>query len=65
MPRKPVPRRISVAMRLDRALVQQIDAFAVDLKRREPGIRGSRSDAIRTLILRGLQAALDKPSAQR
>lgn len=47
---------IRVTIRLGTSEVQQVDAFAADLNAREPGIRPTRSDALRTLILRGLKS---------
>ena len=45
----------NTAVRLDAATIQQVDAFLADLRAREPGVRATRSDALRTLILRGLK----------
>ena len=46
----------TVAVRLDAATIKAVDAYADAMRQREPGIAATRSDAIRTLILRGLKA---------
>lgn len=45
-----------IALRLRPELLAQVDAYAAELARREPGPRWSRSAALRRLVIEGLRA---------
>jgi hypothetical protein len=47
----------AVGFRLPTSVIERIDAFARQLEAEQPGIRVSRSNAIRTLLERGLADA--------
>jgi len=47
----------AVGFRLPVSVIERIDAFARQLEAEQPGIRVSRSNAIRTLLERGLADA--------
>jgi hypothetical protein len=44
-----------VAFRLDHELLKRIDAFAKRLEEQTPGIKLARADAVRAILLRGLE----------
>lgn len=46
---------IQTAFRLPTVLIDGIDEYKVRLQRRTPGVRITRSDAARLLLLRGLE----------
>jgi len=54
-----------VGFRLPEALIEQIDAFMLELRRTSPGITISRSDAIRVLLERGLKATQSERKGKR
>jgi hypothetical protein len=54
--------KIQVALRLPSSLVKSLDAWAQMRMADDPGMKLSRSDAVRMLLARALDAAGDKPS---
>lgn len=42
---------------IPRDLLRKLDDHARQLRSRVPGVRGSRSDALRVLLVRGLEAS--------
>jgi hypothetical protein len=53
-----------VAFRADKALRDRIQAYAARLQEQAPGFRVAEADAVRDLVLRGLQA-VETPSKKR
>lgn len=48
---------VQTAIRLPTSLIDGVDEYAERLRRRTPGIKITRSDAVRMLLLRGLEEA--------
>ncbi len=44
-----------VAFRLDNELLKRIDAYAKRIEEQSPGIKLARADAVRAILLRGLE----------
>lgn len=47
-------RTIQVAFRLPSELIETLDAYVSDLRKRTPGLSVTRADAVRILLARGL-----------
>lgn len=48
-------RTIQVAFRLPSELIETLDAYVADLRKRTPGLSVTRADAVRILLARGLE----------
>lgn len=48
---------VTVAARLPKSLADRLDAYTNERAREEPGLRLSRSDAVRVLLIKALGAA--------
>jgi hypothetical protein len=46
-----------VAFRLPKALIKRVDAYAARLEAAQPGMKVTRTDAVRVLLVRALDAA--------
>jgi Arc/MetJ-type ribon-helix-helix transcriptional regulator len=46
---------VTAAVRLDAAMVKQVDEYLAGINAREPGLHANRSDAIRALIAKALK----------
>jgi len=49
-------RAVRLAIRLEPALLARVDAYAESIAAAVPGMKASRSDAVRALLIRGLEA---------
>lgn len=54
-----------VAFRLPKKLVARLDEYAAQLANEQPGLTVTRTDVVRILLTRGLDAAQPKRKASR